>query len=506
LITDESGQGPADQNIVSGNYIGLVSSGDMPLSNQRHGVNILAHKENDGTLSNVVEDNVISGNTQDGVHIEADAANAAAEANVVRGNIIGLNADGDAAVPNGGTGVRLRTTAPDASVRINQIGAGGPAPQVAGAAVDGNVISGNATHGVELSGPGVDDNDVFENLIGTASDGATPLGNGFFGVRISEMADGNQIGADLAGNVIADNAVGVRIGDAGTTANLIQGNFIGTNAPGDELGNDAEGVYITSEGNTVGGPNAGEENVIKFNAADGVRVEGDDGFGNAILRNSIDENVELGINLVNDGNGTAAPPALTSAENGSTHITGVLVGDASTEYHLEFFASPACDDSAAGEGEQWIGSSSGQTAPNGVLNINADFGATTPAGMVITTTATDPDGNTSEFSNCVTVTGGATPSPTLPATPTLTPNASASPAPTGSPAPVQGDADCDGDADLNDMMAILEFVALLSPPPECFTADANCDFAVNEQDALLIALYLADVPAAATPPCSPVGT
>ncbi|MBK9656450.1 MAG: hypothetical protein IPO66_13690 [Rhodanobacteraceae bacterium] len=73
-------------------------------------------------------------------------------------------------------------------------------------------------------------------------------------------------------------------------------------------------------------------------------------------------------------------------------------------YYFEFYRSAACDSSGNGEGEDHLltltinlgGISSEQRQASIAL---ADL----PLGSVVTATATDPEGNTSEFSSCVTV-------------------------------------------------------------------------------------------------------
>ncbi len=64
--------------------------------------------------------------------------------------------------------------------------------------------------------------------------------------------------------------------------------------------------------------------------------------------------------------------------------------------------------------------------------INVTFQANVPVGHVITATATDPGGNTSEFSACVPVSSGG---PTPTGTPSPTPTGTPSPTPTGTPSP-----------------------------------------------------------------------
>src|SRR5262249_6091464 len=103
--------------------------------------------------------------------------------------------------------------------------------------------------------------------------------------------------------------------EAPSLGNRIQGNKIGTDAPGRQaLGNGRNGVFIVgarASDNTIGGRAAGAANTIAFNARDGVLVDG--GVGNAITRNAIFANGNLGIELVNGGNHLQPAPVLTGA-------------------------------------------------------------------------------------------------------------------------------------------------------------------------------------------------
>ena len=115
----------------------------------------------------------------------------------------------------------------------------------------------------------------------------------------------------------------------------------------------------------------------------------------------------------NDGGGGTARlpnnlqnfPVLTSATGGaSTSVSGTL-DTAPGTYRVEFFANPTCDTGNV-EGERYLGF----TAVSGTdRSLSSDLGPTTSAEDVVTATATDPAGNTSEFSVCepvITVTAG----------------------------------------------------------------------------------------------------
>jgi hypothetical protein len=61
-------------------------------------------------------------------------------------------------------------------------------------------------------------------------------------------------------------------------------------------------VDLIGTRNTIGGTDYGEANTIAFNGAHGISIENGGGnTNNAILRNSIFQNTELGINLGNPG-------------------------------------------------------------------------------------------------------------------------------------------------------------------------------------------------------------
>ncbi len=348
--------------------------------------------------------------------------------NTIEGNFIGTDVSGTADLGNSLDGVRIE------SASNNMIGGTSIAER--------NVISGNGFRGVFIifGAFGSTGNLVQGNLIGTKANGAEALGNTFGGVLL--QAHGNILGGTTAGagNVISgNNSVGVII-FAGA-GNQVEGNFIGTQEDGTSpLGNASHGVLISdaptpnntiggTTGTTAGGPCTGACNTIAFNSGDGVFVEGPFPFpvpfptppstGNRILSNSIHSNTGLGIDLDDDGvttndvgdgdtgaNNLQNFPVLDSAisGSGSTTIEGALNSAATTTFRLEFFSNTACDPSNHGEGESFLGSTTVMTAGSGVVSFTVSFPTTVPAGHFITSTATDPNGNTSEFSQCEQVT------------------------------------------------------------------------------------------------------
>ena len=141
--------------------------------------------------------------------------------NVVEGNYIGTDVTGRLALGNGYGGVTIQ-----AGASKNIIGGTTAAAR--------NLISGNTGSGVHLLYSGTTGNVVEGNYIGTDVTGTVALGNNE-GVAIYAGASGNLIGGTTpgAGNLISGNAnYGVEISDSGTTSNLVQGNLIGTDGTG----------------------------------------------------------------------------------------------------------------------------------------------------------------------------------------------------------------------------------------------------------------------------------
>src|SRR5262249_42993773 len=183
--------------------------------------------------------------------------------NTIQGNRIGVNASG-AQLANGGQGINLQGSS------ANLIGG-----TASGA---GNLISGNAASGVEISGATSAGNLLQGNLIGTNSGDSGAIANTTDGVLITNGASFNTLGGGTggAGNVISGNtAIGVEISGGGTSSNLIAGNFIGTEAGGEVglgngggvvihagstynvIGTDGDGLNDAAEANVISGNGGG---------------------------------------------------------------------------------------------------------------------------------------------------------------------------------------------------------------------------------------------------------
>ncbi len=286
-----------------------------------------------------------------------------------------------------------------------------------------NVISGNNTNGLEIAGNPAPNVLVAGNYIGVDVTGAAPLGNGNQGINL----DSNNVtiggSAPGAGNVISANGgIGLVLGSsAGSMVAIVQGNLIGTDASGTiAMGNGDRAIHVGAADNVIGGINPGEGNVIAntrqtSGTGDGVYLPFSG--GNVIRGNSIYGNFGLGIDVMpagspegvtpNDpgdadtgGNGMQNFPLFTSITTGATtHVQGVLHSKAATLYTLDFYAD-ACSNFPREflEGETWIGTTQIASDGNGDAAFDVTLPVATAAGSRITATATDPLGNTSEFS------------------------------------------------------------------------------------------------------------
>jgi CSLREA domain-containing protein len=139
--------------------------------------------------------------------------------NIIAGNYIGTDVTGTLDLGNAGEGIYVNGSATNV--------------------IDDNLISGNNGRGIAIQGPGANGNTVTDNLIGMTKTGAGDLGNGAFGVLLSD-AVGTEMGSAGSGNVISGNGFdGVYI--SGGSANIVRGNRIGTNSPAHRRFRMAEG-------------------------------------------------------------------------------------------------------------------------------------------------------------------------------------------------------------------------------------------------------------------------
>jgi hypothetical protein len=372
-----------DGNVIEGNYIGTDVTGAIGLGNQRLGILIFAGSSgnyvgtdgdgfNDDAERNVISGNGTIGNSSSGVGVAIQSVGT--DNNMVAGNYIGADVTGAISIGNTSVGVAIQRGAK--GNRIGSDGSNDDDPATSLVVEDfnvneRNVISGNLGTGVVITSEGTENNTVAGNNIGVDATGAAPLGNTRFGVNIFQGAGRNSIGGTSAAlaNKIAFNVLsGVQVlhASAGAiaTGNRIQGNSIHSNG--------FAGIELT----LTTGP--GGDGVTPNDLGDG-----DTGPNN--LQNF---------------------PELDVAHSGpETFVSGTLNSLPDTVFTLDFYSSPDADPSGHGEGERYLGSATVGTDVNGDVSFEVLLDAATLGGeKFITATATDPDGNTSEFSAGIPVT------------------------------------------------------------------------------------------------------
>jgi hypothetical protein len=359
---------------------------------------------------------IINDFTNSGISIEGG------DNNSIAGNMIGTDPSGMAAAGNDRWGVLMFAGASGNTVGTNGDGLGDPAER--------NVISANGFGGVGVSGAGTGNNIVAGNFIGTDSAGTSALGNTNRGVDICTGATGNRIGtnADAVSdgaerNLISGNLWdGIALCNAGTSANLVAGNWIGVDISGElSLPNEKSGVVLFggATNNTIGGTAAAAGNIIAFNAFDGVGLLDATTIANSVLGNSMFSNGDLGIDLGPTGvtpndaddadtgpNNRQNFPQLTGAVlvNGLQMIVGYEVpsttDNSSYPLRVEFFKA----DSSGAEGQTYLGFDTflaSEAAGSKAMAFTS--AAAISAGERIVATATDAEGNTSEFSASIVV-------------------------------------------------------------------------------------------------------
>jgi len=325
----------AHDTTISGNFIGTDADGSNALPNLGHGISV-------GSTGNTIggpgeEGNLISGNGQCRLLLDN-----AADSNSVWGNWIGLDASGQAALPNGGSGMDVYSSHNDI---------GGTSTNY------GNIISGNQHDGICLESQ-AHDNRIWHNRIGPAADGTTLIGNQEDGIRFEWGGTSNTIGTINHPNYIA--------GNGGCGINLF---FAGT-------------------GNSI------SDNRIYDNASLGIS------FNNGTPTANDAGDADTGSN--NQQN----YPVLNSATSDGTRIyfSGTLDSLPSTQFRIEIFGSRGGDTSGYGEGERrltyfYVTTDAGGSA---LFTNDCAFSGTPP--NYLSATATRNDGispDTSEFSHWI---------------------------------------------------------------------------------------------------------
>lgn len=419
-------------NSVAGNYIGLNELGAADQGNTGNGVTISDGASNNSVFGSTGVSSVISGNGGYGVLI-TDVGTAG---NKLYGNYIGVSAGGSTRRANDKGGVFVRDNASN-----NRIGLSG----------QGNTISGNTGYGIAFGRTAqgytaIYSNTLIANTIGLSALGTTVVSNTLGGVLFGNGATNNHLGGASTAeqNVIAGNGgPGVTIGGSDVLSNTVTGNIIGlrrasvNGALVSAAANSGDGVLVNNGavGTRVGGSSA-EANTIGSNTGSGVHVAGaatkpttikqnyigvvfnanafvaapnsqygvlvDAGAQQVTIQNNhISRNLQKGIALVpnspapggsagNANHDIDAPFNIHLNQNGL--LTGRVVTSGTTDACVApctvqiFTADPAALD---GQGRDFLNE---QVTSNGYFTVTL---SRVPEQIALT--ATDKNGNTSEF-------------------------------------------------------------------------------------------------------------
>ncbi|HTR01622.1 MAG TPA: S-layer homology domain-containing protein [Thermoanaerobaculia bacterium] len=383
----------SSNNHVENCYVGTDVTGTIAAGN---GTGIVVQS---GTTGNTIggpsaaQRNVIGGNVE-GISL-VNAMNA-----VIQGNYIGTTADGTAALGNSEGVVATATT----NLLFGGSGAG-----------EGNVVSGSAEEGIFLTGGS--GAHLQGNRIGTNAAGTEALGNDI-GVKATNHT-GFVLGGNFnagEGNLISGNtAQAVLLSSVGA---VVKGNTIGLDVTGQVLLRNGTGIRLDPGATdcVIGSVVNGEGNAIAWNDVGVYNY----GVRNSIRGNPIFFNGSIGIDndpagvTVNDpldadtgANELQNFPFISSVDYGSTSLVvhGILQSTPNVTFDLDFYESPSCTPHPRDllQSAYYIGSTQVTTDDSGNISFTtpplADANAANQP--IISATATDPNGNTSEFSQNV---------------------------------------------------------------------------------------------------------
>lgn len=349
----------ASDNAVTGNRIGLATTGDTVLGNGQNGVNLFSlagqttqRNRVGGTAFN--EQNVIAGSGSGsssfaGIRVHGTGT----LTSTISSNFIGTDSIGSVDRGNLGDGILVI-----AGARGTQIQGTGAAPVV---------ISGNDGNGIRVTGAGTSGTTISGVYVGVNGAGGTTspvypsaaIPNSLDGIRIDSGAANTTVtGTTVNRTVIAGNTrSGVTVDGTATTGNRVENSLIGVivagttsapqpNAQGGLLVNNARTTAVA--GNTVSGNAAFG---IRLTSALSTTITGNF-VGLSLDRKAVQGNAGPGVDvqtsrntLIGGGSGATnylagnAGPAVSIAGSGtlSTTVRGNLIGlvqepGASTNY------------------------------------------------------------------------------------------------------------------------------------------------------------------------------
>ena len=395
-----------NDNVIAGNFLGTNAAGTFSVPTfVANSLGVIIRSTASRNIiggPDVADRNVISGNSGRGVMIGVPGPPAPTDDNIVKNNIIGLTPNGLARLANRGHGVDINA---GASRTI----------------VEGNVVSGNAAEGVEVShGFATDDNQIIHNRIGTDPSG-TAGPSYASNTRENVVVEDGPERTIVSDNVIGNNILGgIRISTLTETPSqtTVERNRIGLSINGTPISNGPYGIDIKggAHDNVIG-----PSNIIAHNRS-GIRLEGDTTVHNTDHPNAIFSNSELGIDIAPLG--VVDTAAVSTPTNGGIHFPVLshatarsVAGQACSGCRVELFVADSTTTSPSllssfGEGRTFLAAANASRSGSFTIAFPGSS-----KNRLVTATATDSAGNTSEFSRNIAVpagTPGPPPSPPFP--------------------------------------------------------------------------------------------
>lgn len=395
-VGDDDGSGNtgnAEDNLIRDNLIGALSTSGPLAGNTQHGIMI---QDSDGNIvggdRSQSEGNMVVDNGGRGIY-----AFGSDETNVL-GNLVGISPSGDP-MGNGDAGIEIEDG------NLSQIG---EAPNDE----TGNVVADNAEEGILITATSADSstgNRIAANEIGAIvlNDGSViQATNGAAG--ISDTGDKTVVGGNGSddGNLLHINGVVLDGTDASVRNNTV-------------FDIDDDCFRVTGSQNSVGGTSFVNGNLITGCDGAGISVEGNDAIENEIAVNSMRFVSGPGIDLGSDGLDENDPGDGDTGPNNrqnSPQVTDTEFDESSNELTVTYRVDSNPANSAYDLMVRFFKDAGGDTAQGRFFlgfdsYVSGDAGSEVTTTMTITTddfkegdlvaTATDADGNTSEFSRPV---------------------------------------------------------------------------------------------------------
>ncbi|KAA3632609.1 MAG: DUF11 domain-containing protein, partial [Calditrichaeota bacterium] len=387
-----------DSNHVKSNHLGSIETTKLP--NAVDGVRVSGNYNLVGGM--LTERNICSGNSLYGITVSG----AGSTGNIIQNNIIGTDSSTTYIISNGRDGIRITDSVQSTQILDNLI-EGNDSSGVMLSATFGRrprgtifernqiglpllFLDGNRTSGIVIKG-------AVETYIGNPMTGEGNLiaYNDFYGIDIrngdSTIIVNNHIFYNEGSGIFIDSGKHNQIIDCNINSNDYHGVYI----------EDADSTYITGDSIYYNGGNAITVITGKYNRFIKNYIAFNDYLG---IDLGNDSNTDNDVNDIDDGpNEFQNYPAIFSVTNVSDSllIVGEVDGLPFTDYLIEMYANYYCDSSGYGEGEEWLDSVTVTSIGDGTAVIDFKSASTyDPSYSNLTFTATDNNGNTSEFSPC----------------------------------------------------------------------------------------------------------